>query len=315
MIIRCGTRGSQLALAQTTLVINALEKAHKNLQIERHEVKTLGDRKQGTPQASQSDKKDWIIDLELALLNNEIDFAVHSSKDVPYELEPGTALLPILTRANPFDSFVGRKISADGRRLKFSELPLGAKVGTASLRRRAFLRKLRPDVEVVEHRGNVPTRLQKMDDSEDILGVILASAGLERLKIPGLEYESFSAIEMMPALNQGTMAVQFRANDLHTRELLEQLVDPATHAAWLAERTVAEILEGDCKSAIASFAECKDDTLRLISTVMLPDGSESISADESGTLAQAQTIGQKVGDRLIELGAKKIIEKSKSISF
>lgn len=315
MIIRCGTRGSQLALAQTALVINALETAHKNLQVERHEVKTLGDRKQGTPQASQSDKKDWIIDLELALLNNDIDFAVHSSKDVPYELEPGTALLPILTRANPFDSFVGRKISSDGRRLKFSELPTGAKVGTASLRRGAFLRKLRPDVEVIEHRGNVPTRLQKMDDSEDIMGVILASAGLERLKIPGLEYEPFSATEMMPALNQGTMAVQFRADDQKTRELLQQFVDPSTYATWLAERTVAEILEGDCKSAIASFAECSGETLKLIATVMLPDGSESISTDESGTLAQAQILGQTVGHRLIEQGAKEIIEKSKLISL
>ena len=311
MRIRCGTRGSQLALAQTTLVSDALKKAHKNLEVEVLEVKTLGDRKQGTPEASQSDKKDWIIDLELALLNNTIDFAVHSSKDVPYELEPGTALLPTLTRANPFDAFIGRKISASGDRLNFSDLPLGAKVGTASLRRRAFLLKLRPDLVVVEHRGNVPTRIQKLDDSEELMGIILASAGLDRLKIPDLKFERFPATDMTPALNQGTMAVQFRADDHQTRALLEKLLDPATHATWLAERTVAEILEGDCKSAIASYAECSENTLRLIATVMLPDASESITTTESGTLDQAKLLGETVGHRLLELGAKKIIEKSR----
>ena len=311
MKIRCGTRGSQLALAQTKLVIDALEQTHKSLQVERHEVKTLGDRKQGTPQASQSDKKDWIIDLELALLNNDIDFAVHSSKDVPYELEPGTALLPILTRANPFDAFVGRKISPDGRRLQFADLPQGAKVGTASLRRKAFLLQMRPDVLVVEHRGNVPTRVQKLDDSDDLMGIILASAGLDRLKLADLHYETFSSQNMLPALNQGIMAVQFRADDQPMRDILQSLVDSTTYATWLAERTVAEILEGDCKSAIASFAEYSGDTLTLSATVMLPDGSESISTKESRTFAQAQALGQIVGHRLLELGAKKIIEKSR----
>lgn len=311
MKIRCGTRGSQLALAQTKLVIDALEQEHKMLQVERHEVKTLGCRKQGTPEASHSDKKDWIIDLELALLNNEIDFAVHSSKDIPYEIEPGTSLLPVLTRETPFDAFVGRKISADGRRLSLADLPQGAKVGTASLRRKAFLLKMRPDVIVVEHRGNVPTRVQKLDDSEDLMGVILASAGLARLKIPGLDYETLSSQDMLPALNQGTMAVQFRADDQPMRDLLQSLVDDSTYATWLAERTVAEILEGDCKSAIASFAECSGNTLLLSATVMLPDGSESISTQESGTLADAQAIGQTVGHRLLQLGAKAIIEKSR----
>jgi hydroxymethylbilane synthase len=311
MKFRCGTRGSLLALAQTKLVIDALEKANKSLKIEQHQIKTLGDRKQGTPEASQSDKKDWIIDLEMALLNSEIDFAVHSSKDIPYEIEVGTALLPVLTRAKPFDAFVGRKISADGQRLKLADLPSGAKVGTASLRRRAYLLNLRPDIHVIEHRGNVPTRIQKMDDSDDIMGAIIASAGLARLDIPGLEYEIFSAEQMLPALNQGTLAVQFRAEDQLTKELLLNLVDPATQASWLAERRVAEILEGDCKSAIACFAQCEDDQVFLRATVMLPDGSESVTASERGTFAQAHDIGQTVGYRLLELGAKQIIDKSR----
>jgi hydroxymethylbilane synthase len=311
MNIRCGTRGSQLALAQTQMVIDALENAHKTLQVERHEVKTLGDRKQGTPQASHSDKKDWIYDLELALLHNDIDFAVHSSKDIPYEIEAGTALLPVLARANPFDAFVGRKISGDTKRLQFADLPQGAKVGTASLRRKAFLLKMRPDIIVVEHRGNVPTRVQKMDDSPDIMGIILASAGLQRLQIPGLHYESFPSQIMLPALNQGTLAVQFRENDDAMREMLQSIVDTATYATWLAERTVAEILEGDCKSAIGIYAECVDNKLLLSASVMLPDGSEFVSAKDTSTLAEAQTLGVSVGNRLLELGAKKIIDKSR----
>jgi hydroxymethylbilane synthase len=119
---------------------------------------------------------------------------------------------------------------------------------------------------------------------------------------------------MLPALNQGIMAVQFRADDQPMRDILQTLVDSATYAAWLAERTVAEILEGDCKSAIASFAECSGETLMLSATVMLPDGSESISTNESGTFAEAQALGQTVGHRLLQLGAKQIIEKSRGNS-
>jgi hydroxymethylbilane synthase len=309
MKIRCGTRSSLLALTQTQLVIDALEMAHKPLQVERHEIRTLGDRKQGTPAASHSDKKDWIYDLELALLDNQIDFAVHSSKDIPYQIEPGTALLPVLKRANPRDAFVGRQLG--NGRLLFADLPKGAKVGTASLRRQALLLKMRPDLIVVEHHGNVPTRLQKMDDSEDIMGIILASAGLERLNIADLKYESFSTQDMLPAINQGILAVQFRANDEKVRALLESIVDSATQNTWLAERTVAEILKGDCKSAIGIYAHCANELLSLSACVMLPDGSEFVIADDTASLTEAYQLGQKIGNRLLELGAMKIIEKSR----
>lgn len=309
--IRCGTRGSLLALAQTQMVIDALQKKHPQIQVERHEVKTLGDRKQGTPLASHTDKKDWIYDLELALLDGRIDFAVHSGKDIPYQIEPGTALLPVLKRGIPFDAFVGRLISADGRRLQLADLPQGAKVGTASLRRQAFLLKKRPDLTVVEYRGNVSTRLQKMEDNDELKGIILAGAGLERLQIAGLQYQLFSSQEMLPALNQGTLTVQFRADDQAVKEALQTLVDPRTYATWLAERTVAEILKGDCKSAIGIFAECQENTLALSACVMLPDGAEYISAADSAPLEEAQKLGQRVGHRLLELGAEKIIEKSR----
>lgn len=311
MIIRCGTRGSVLALAQTKMVIDALENAHQALKVERHEIKTLGDRKQGTAAASQSDKKDWVYDLELALLNNQIDFAVHSSKDIPHEIEPGTALLPVLKRGNPYDAFLGKKIGSDNQRLSLTDLPHGAKIGTASLRRRAFLLKLRPDFIVVEFRGNVTTRVQKLDESEELMGAVMASAGLDRVNIPNLKYESLSSKDMLPAINQGILAVQFRENDGKTKKILETIVDPNTHAMWLAERGVAEILKGDCKSAIGIFAQCNGESVILSANVMLPDGSESITANDSATLTQSYQLGKKVGEQLLEMGAMNIIEKSR----
>lgn len=308
--LRCGTRGSQLALAQTKLVIDALHQVHPALQIEQIEIKTLGDRKQGTPQASRSDKKDWVYELELALLNNQIDFAVHSGKDIPYAIEPGTALLPVLKRAKPFDAFVGRKM-ADGKRLRFDDVPKGGKVGTASLRRKGCLLKMRPDLNVVEHRGNVPTRLQKLDESHDLMGIVLACAGIDRLGKNDLHYEILDNERMLPALNQGTLVVQFRVDDRVARTLLDSLVDKETYVTWLAERTVAEILKGDCHSAIAIFGECMKERLVLTAQVMLPNGQEVVQANEQGSLEEAISIGQRVGNRLLELGADQIIKKSK----
>lgn len=312
MKLRCGTRGSVLALAQTQMVIDALETSHSTLKVERNEIKTLGDRKQGTAAASHSDKKDWVYDLELAILNNQIDFAVHSSKDIPHEIEPGTALLPVLKRGNPYDAFLGKKMGDDNQRLLFSELPLGSKVGTASLRRRAFLHKIRPDLIVVEFRGNVTTRVQKLDDSEELMGAVMASAGLDRVNIPNLHYETFSSDEMLPAINQGILAVQYRSDDKNVKKLLESVVDPDTQASWLAERGVVEILKGDCKSAIGIFAQCHGQSVTLSANVMLPDGSECITASDTGSASQSYELGKNVGERLIKLGAMKIIEQSRS---
>lgn len=312
MNIRCGTRGSLLALTQTKMVTDALASSHPSLEVETLEIKTLGDRKQGTPAASQSDKKDWVYDLELALLNNEIDFAVHSSKDIPHEIEPGTALLPVLKRANPYDAFIGKKTGNNYQRLSFSDLPVGAKIGTASLRRRAFLLKMRPDLIVVEFRGNVTTRIQKLDDSDELMGAVMASAGLDRISIPNLTYQSFSSNDMLPAINQGILAVQFRADDEKTKKLLEVIVDSDTQAVWLAERGVAEILKGDCKSAIGIFAQCNGQSVTLSANVMLPDGSESIVVNDTALKTQSYELGKKVGEQLLERGAMDIIEKSRT---
>lgn len=312
--IRCGTRGSLLALTQTQLVIDALTQKHPELRVQRLEIKTIGDRKQDTPSASLTDKKDWVYDLELALLNNSIDFAVHSSKDIPHVIEPGTAIFPVLGRGNPRDSFVG-KLLESGSRLAFADLPHGAKVGTASLRRRAYLQKMRPDLDVVEYRGNVPTRLKRMDDNGDVMGIVLATTGLERLQLTDLQYETFTTEQMLPALNQATLAVQIREGDAHMQKLFEAIIDVPTQATWRAERVIAERLQGDCRTAMAVFAECNDNILTLNACVMMPDGSHAITASGFATRDNCNELGNEVADELLRLGAREIIEKSRKALF
>ncbi len=313
MRIKCGTRGSKLAVMQTQLVIDALQEKHSGLRIEVQEMTTRGDHIQDDPNGGVTNKKDWIIELELAILNGEIDFAVHSSKDIPNLIEQGTRLLPVLPRGNSGDAFVGRIISEKGERLKFSDLPKGAKVGTSSLRRRAYLLKLRPDLNVVESRGNVPERLQYMDEKKenDLMGILLAAAGLERLQLNDLQYEIMSKDQMLPGLSQGTLAVQFRENDEETKQMLSALVDLNTFASWQAERSVIKTLRPHCRSVMAAYAECIGDELILKADVMLPDGSKCISAEARSLINQAENLGETVAKQLLEKGAQELIEASR----
>lgn len=307
MRLRLGTRGSKLAISQTTLVANALQARNPDLDLEIVTIKTLGDRKQGTVQASHSDKKDWIYDLELAILEGRIDFAAHSGKDVPSDIEPGTVLRPVLERGNPFDAFIGRKDHELGRRIRFAEVPESGTVGTASLRRQAQLLTLRPDLSIVEHRGNVPTRLAKLDQNPDLDGIVLACAGLERLGLSDVGLEPFAPTDLMPAMNQGTLVIQCKSGRSDLEALLDSVTDPHVLAVWRAERAVAEVLEGDCKSAISIYGEVRDQSLALSARVMMPDASEMVEDCTFGQLEVAQELGIALGKRLIERGAEKII--------
>lgn len=312
MKIKLGTRNSNLALVQSNHVKDQIESTFHDVEVELVEIKTLGDRKQGTPEASNCDKQDWIIDLERAVIEQNIDFAVHSSKDIPAFVNHNTELLPILKRANPFDAFIGKSHPDHNSRLTFADLPKHAKIGTASLRRRAELLRIRPDLTIIEHRGNVPTRLKKLDDSDDIMGIILACAGLERLGYKELSCEVFLAEEMMPAVNQGILAAQFSKNNDHIKKILSKLVHPNTHAEWLAERKVVELLEGDCQSAMSIFAQCFKDQLTIQSRVLSTDGKECISAQKTGPISQAQQLGIGVGKQLLEQGAAQIIAAARN---
>lgn len=313
MLLKLGTRGSQLALAQSHMVKQALLATEPDLAIDLLKIKTLGDRKQGTSAASQSDKRDWIQELECAIINNEIDFAVHSGKDIPATIHNDTLLLPVLKRANPYDAFIGQQDKESHRRIRFDDLPPGATIGTASLRRKAELLKHRPDLKIVEHRGNVPTRIEKLDQSKTLRGIILARAGLERLQMTDLDYETLPETIMMPAVHQGTLVVQFHKNNKAAHEKLGTLVDSQLLSAWQAERAVAEVLEGDCQSAISIFATTNKDTVHLRAQVMLPDGQQTITHQATDKLDKATALGINLGKHLIDMGASEIIAASSKL--
>ena len=315
MKIKIGTRGSQLALTQVELVSTALHQAHTDIEIEVVPLKTLGDRKQGTESAKVSDKKDWVYDLECAILDGRIDLAVHSGKDVPANIEPGTVLHPILKRATPFDAFIGKINPETAQRFKFEELAQGATVGTASLRRGAQALLARADLRIISHRGNVPTRITKLDQNPKIDGIILACAGLERLslkgELQGVSYQQLSPDLFLPALAQGTLVAQFAQTRTDIAEILDSLTDQDTYNSWQAERTLALELEGDCKSAIGIFSTCSGDRLALRSRVMSPDGKECLELSDEGISSEAIAIGKQLGKRLLRAGARAVIERAK----
>jgi hydroxymethylbilane synthase len=301
-----GTRGSELALAQTEMVKRALIAANSGLIIEVKVIKTEGDRKQETPLAAQSDKKDWIVDLERALIQREIDLAVHSGKDVPGELEVGTSIRSILKRANPRDVFIGRMIDG-GQRLPFKHLPPQAVIGTASLRRRASLLAYRRDLELRDHRGNVPTRIQKLDRSQDLSGIVIAAAGLERLGLCDVEREVLEDSVILPAMNQGALIAQVRTADQRVDELIHTIVDQQTEAEFAAERAVSDVLGGDCHSAISIFAQVRDDSISVEGRVFSVDGSQVVQYKVEGPCEKAAELGATVGRELIARGAAAVL--------
>jgi hydroxymethylbilane synthase len=309
MHIRIGTRASKLALTQTGLVATALsERGHT---VEVIEIKTLGDKKQGTAEAGRGDKRDWIHELELAVIERSIDLAVHSGKDVPALIAPETTLLPVLERADPRDVFIGRRESPSGRRICFADVPATGIIGTASLRRRAQVLTQLPKSTVREHRGNVPTRLQKLDDSTDLSGIILAAAGINRLGLTGIEAEPLDPRHFVPAINQGLLTVQIRRDAIALERMLAEIQDRATVAAFITERRCIELLDADCNSAVSVYAEVHAADVILHARVMLPDGSKLIALDERAPLAASADLGRRVGEALIAKGANTILAESR----
>lgn len=311
MHVRIGTRGSTLAITQTGLVEDALRARGDTVQ--RIEIKTLGDKKQGTPDAAQGDKRDWIHELELAVVDRAVDLAVHSGKDVPAIIAADTVLLPILQREDPRDVFIGCKDAAGGGRLRFAAIPSGGIIGTASLRRRALALTVRPDLAVRDHRGNVPTRLKKLDETPDLAGIILAAAGIHRLGLAGLGEEPLDPTHFVPAINQGILTVQVRRDNGALIEALLELQNPSTVAAFAAERGCVELLDADCNSAVSIFAEVGPHEVALHARVMLPDGSKSIAIDRSAPLASATELGGSVGRDLLARGANDILAESRKM--
>jgi hydroxymethylbilane synthase len=300
-LIRVGTRGSALARAQTDLVATSLRDMHPGLQIEAVAITTSGDRSQHTNQAGP----DWgtgvfVKEIEAALLRNEIDVAVHSLKDVPPDITPDLLLAAIPPREDPLDALV----TSDGCAL--DALAPGARVGTSSARRAAFLRAVRPDLSYVPIRGNVETRLRKMTDGE-YDAVILAMAGLRRLDLQP-NYVLLEPLLMPPAPGQGALAIQARAGDREVLGLVEPLHDPASGAAVRAERRLMAALDGGCRLPVGALATPRPDGgLHMIGGVAQTDGRRTVVDSLVGLLAEPEALADALVERLAAAGARELM--------
>lgn len=294
-IIRIGTRGSPLALAQANDVRRRLMAAHGQgeASYEVVVIKTSGDRIQDRPLSEVGGKGLFTKEIEEALLNKDIDLAVHSMKDVATELPGGLAMSSILPREDVRDAFISLRHSS------LEDMPAGGKVGTSSLRRAAQVKFLRPDLEVVEFRGNVQTRLQKLSDGVAD-ATFLACAGLNRLSMSDRVTAHVDVTVMIPAVAQGAVGIEIRDDDEAIRDLLQPLNDEATALCVTAERAFLRTLEGSCRTPIGGLAELSDGQLKMRGEVLSPDGKERYRGDKGGEAASAIRVGEELAAQLLE---------------
>jgi hydroxymethylbilane synthase len=293
-----GTRGSRLALAQAEAVARALRAAHPQVEVQLQVISTEGDRvRNGTlPSWGQGV---FVRDIERALLDGHIDLAVHSLKDIPSEVPEGLAIVAVPKRADPGDVLVTR----DGHNL--DDLPGGARVGTSSLRRSAFLRAYRPDLEYAPVRGNVDTRWRKLlDPAQGYDALVLAAAGLARLGLDEVPRAPIPADILLPAPGQGALAIEARADDRRGRDLALAVHDATTAAAVAAERRALAGLEGGCRLPVAALATpCCNRGLRVEVAVAAPDGSRVLRHVTEGSMDQAEALGAAAAQALLQQGA------------
>ncbi len=296
--LRIGSRGSQLALWQANHISSLLRERGHEVEIEI--IKTTGDKITDVSLAQVGTKGMFTKEIEEALAEGRVDVAVHSLKDLPTELPPGFELVAITTRVNPHDVLLSVKYDS------VMALPQGARVGTSSLRRQAQLKVARPDLVIHALRGNVDTRVRKLEEGE-YDAIILAAAGLTRLGKTQLVREVLSEEFMCPAAGQGALGIEIRAGDEEMRKHLVFLDDPTARAATTCERALLHKLGGGCQVPIGAFAEVREGLLHLTAIVARPDGSIILRETQSGSLAVA--LGEAVGDKLLQRGATKILEE------
>jgi len=289
------SRGSQLALWQANWVKGQLAALGHESRIEI--IKTTGDKITDVPLAKVGTKGLFTKEIEEALLDGRADLAVHSLKDLPTELPEGLVLAAVPPREDPRDAIVGKRLA---------DLPAGAKVGTSSLRRSAQLRKLRPDLVIESVRGNLDTRLRKLDEGQ-YDSIVLAAAGLRRLGWGDRIAETLGPDVMCSAVGQGALAIETRASGAGF-DAVRALDDAETHAAVLAERGVLGSLGGGCQVPIGAHARIEGGRLHLLGVVASPDGSEMIRAEADGPVSDAEGLGRALGAALLERGAKRILE-------
>jgi hydroxymethylbilane synthase len=298
--LRIGSRGSKLALWQANFIQQELARTQK-VTAEIQIIKTSGDRFQQAPVGQIGLKGVFIKELEDALLEKRVDLAVHSMKDVPTEIPVGLTIPAVYRRVDVRDCLISRD------RVPFRMLPQGARVGTSSLRRQSQLLRMRQDLRVSELRGNVDTRLNKLDRGE-FDAILLAKAGLDRLGFSDRITEVFSAEELLPAVGQGALAMECRADDKEVIECLAKLDDAETRAGVEAERALLARLEGGCQVPLGAYGRMVDGKLRLDACVLSPDGSQSVRDSSSGDAAEAPKLGKLLAEKLLSRGAGKILE-------
>lgn len=296
--LRLGTRGSRLARWQADWVAERLRGLGQSVEI--IEITTHGDTHQAAPVSTIGAQGVFTKEIQRAVLAGDVDLAVHSLKDLPTESVAGLVLAAVPPREDPADVLVCRTAAS------LAALPQGARVGTGSLRRQAQLRYARPDLCVEEVRGNIETRLRKLDEGE-FDALVLAKAGLARLGLADRITQVLLPEFMLPAVGQGALGIECRAEDDSTQEALAPLDDPSTHLATFAERTMLAHLRGGCLAPVGAWGRLEGDRLQLSAVVLSTDGSQRLEAHDSVPPAEAQPLGHRIAEKLLAQGAAELI--------
>ena len=296
--LRIGTRGSNLALAQTAIVRSLLEDASDGLEFEVVPVKTRGDALPPTQRGETDGKGVFTEDIELMLLRGDLDVAVHSMKDLSVELDPALTIAATPTRGDPRDALVSKG------NLAIRELPEGASIGTSSVRRKVQLANVRHDLRLVDLHGNVETRIRKLTEI-GIDGVVLAAAGLDRLSLGGAIAQRLSTNELVPAAGQGTLAIEARRDDERVSRLVSKINDPATMAVTECEREFARTIGADCNLPVGAFASRSGGSVTLTGMIASLDGTRILK--RSMTATDFPGLGARLGREMLELGGARML--------
>ena len=301
-MLKIATRKSPLALWQAEFVKSKLETIYPDLKVELVKMTTQGDQILNSPLSKIGGKSLFIKELEVGIMEGRADIAVHSMKDVPYELPQGFEIGAILERENPFDAFVSNDFNS------IQDLPIGAKLGSCSLRRIVQVKAMRPDLEILDLRGNVNTRLKKLDDGE-YDAIILACSGLTRLGFDNRIKQDLSPDDSLPAVGQGALGIEIKANDHEISSLIKPLIHQKTQIEVNAERALNTTLQGGCSVAIGAFATSEDSKLTLSGMVGNVDSGEIIRVQETGETSKPIDLGIRAAKKLLSLGARELLNE------
>ncbi len=305
--IKIGSRGSALALWQANWVRNTLLKSHPDLTVTIEKITTSGDRFLDAPLSKVGGKGLFTKEIEEALLDHRVDVAVHSMKDVPALFPDGLSIDIITEREDPRDALISKE------NISLSNLPKGARIGTSSLRRQAQILKFRPDLKIIPIRGNVGTRIKKLEEN-DFDAVILAAAGVIRLEWEDKITEYLDTEICLPAIGQGALGLETRVNDLDILKYVKGFDHQETHIAVSAERVLLKKLQGGCQVPIAAYGEVGEEDFKLTAIVSSIDGKQFIKESGKTPLNKAEQLGFEIAEKLLANGAKEIIQETLRIS-